>query len=215
MSKLNYIGGDFEVNASSSSSSSSSLEALASFKGLENLEKINGNFKIIASSSSSLKALTSFEGLSKLNYIGGDFEVNPKNLKSLSLDNLTTIGGDANINIDRMIETLNLNKLNSINGNLYIRGVYGKMTSLDLISLTTITGNLTITECPMLNNIDGLTNLTTVKNISITSCPKLYDFCVLINVVNNNDYDFYTTGNGYNPTKYQLLNGECSKLPEE
>ena len=211
LSKLNYIGGDFEVNASSSSS----LEALASFKGLENLEKINGNFKIIASSSSSLKALTSFEGLSKLNYIGGDFEVNPKNLKSLSLDNLTTIGGDANINIDRMIETLNLNKLNSINGNLYIRGVYGKMTSLDLISLTTITGNLTITECPMLNNIDGLTNLTTVKNISITSCPKLYDFCVLKNVVKNNDYDFYTTGNGYNPTKYQLLNGECSKLPEE
>ena len=215
LSKLNYIGGDFEVNASSSSSSSS-LEALASFKGLENLEKINGNFKIIASSSSSsLNALTSFEGLSKLNYIGGDFEVNPKNLKSLSLDNLTTIGGDANINIDRMIETLNLNKLNSINGNLYIRGVYGKMTSLDLISLTTITGNLTITECPMLNNIDGLTNLTTVKNISITSCPKLYDFCVLKNVVKNNDYDFYTTGNGYNPTKYQLLNGECSKLPEE
>ena len=214
LSKLNYIGGDFEVNASSSYSSS--LEALASFKGLENLEKINGNFKIIASSSSSsLKALTSFEGLSKLNYIGGDFEVNPKNLKSLSLDNLTTIGGDANINIDRMIETLNLNKLNSINGNLYIRGVYGKMTSLDLISLTTITGNLTITECPMLNNIDGLTNLTTVKNISITSCPKLYDFCVLKNVVKNNDYDFYTTGNGYNPTKYQLLNGECSKLPEE
>ena len=212
LSKLNYIGGDFEVNASSSSSS---LKALASFKGLENLEKINGNFKIIASSSSSLKALTSFEGLSKLNYIGGDFEVNPKNLKSLSLDNLTTIGGDANINIDRMIETLNLNKLNSINGNLYIRGVYGKMTSLDLISLTTITGNLTITECPMLNNIDGLTNLTTVKNISITSCPKLYDFCVLKNVVKNNDYDFYTTGNGYNPTKYQLLNGECSKLPEE
>ena len=153
--------------------------------------------------------------MSKLNYIGGDFEVNPKNLKSLSLDNLTTIGGDANINIDRMIETLNLNKLNSINGNLYIRGVYGKMTSLDLISLTTITGNLTITECPMLNNIDGLTNLTTVKNISITSCPKLYDFCVLKNVVKNNDYDFYTTGNGYNPTKYQLLNGECSKLPEE
>ena len=214
LSKLNYIGGDFEVNASSSYYYSS-LKTLASFKGLENLEKINGNFKIIASSSSSLKALTSFEGLSKLNYIGGDFEVNPKNLKSLSLDNLTTIGGDANINIDRMIETLNLNKLNSINGNLYIRGVYGKMTSLDLISLTTITGNLTITECPMLNNIDGLTNLTTVKNISITSCPKLYDFCVLKNVVKNNDYDFYTTGNGYNPTKYQLLNGECSKLPEE
>ena len=214
LSKLNYIGGDFEVNASSSYYYSS-LKTLASFKGLENLEKIKGNFKIIASSSSSLKALTSFEGLSKLNYIGGDFEVNPKNLKSLSLDNLTTIGGDANINIDRMIETLNLNKLNSINGNLYIRGVYGKMTSLDLISLTTITGNLTITECPMLNNIDGLTNLTTVKNISITSCPKLYDFCVLKNVVKNNDYDFYTTGNGYNPTKYQLLNGECSKLPEE
>ena len=231
LSKLNYIGGDFEVNASSGSSSS--LDALTSFKGLENLEKINGSFKI------SLNALTSSEGLSKLNYIGGDFDVeasslvtlewnklnciggdfnlkpNNNNLKHLSLDNLATIGGDVNI-FTTTLETLTLSKLNSITGNLYIcNSVNGKITSLNLSNLTTITGNLTITECPMLNNIDGLTNLTTVKNISITSCPKLYDFCVLKNVVKNNDCDFYTNGNGYNPTKYQLLNGECSKLPEE
>mgnify|MGYP003294094021 CR=1 FL=1 len=232
LSKLNYIGGDFEVKASSFGSNSSSLAALTSFKGLENLEKINGSFKI------SLNALTSSEGLSKLNYIGGDFDVeasslvtlewnklnciggdfnlkpNNNNLKHLSLDNLATIGGDVNI-FTTTLETLTLSKLNSITGNLYIcNSVNGKITSLNLSNLTTITGNLTITECPMLNNIDGLTNLTTVKNISITSCPKLYDFCVLKNVVKNNDCDFYTNGNGYNPTKYQLLNGECSKLPE-
>ena len=90
------------------------------------------------------------------------------------------------------------------------------MTSLDcFFSLTTITGNLNLQNCTELNNIDCLINLSAVKNISITDCPKLYDFCVLKSIVQNNNSDFYTYGNGYNPTKYQLLNGECSKLPEE
>lgn len=26
---------------------------------------------------------------------------------------------------------------------------------------------------------------------------------------------FYLNKNGYNPTKYQLLNGECSQIPQE
>ena len=214
LNQLNYIGGNFEINASSLLSSSpynstSCLTALASFKGLENLEKIDGNFKIIEYTRFALKSFASFEGLNQLNCIGGEFEVVCSDLKNLSLNNLITIGGETRISAT--LETLALNKLNNINGDLYING---EMTSLDLISLTTITGNLTITKCPMLNNIDGLTNLSTVKNISITDCPKLYDFCVLKNIVQNNNSDFYTIGNGYNPTKYQLLNGECSKLPE-
>lgn len=218
LNRLNYIGGDFEINASSypymtSSSSPSSLNALASFKGLENLEKINKNFKVIASASFSLESLTSFEGLNKLNYIGGGFEVISYDLKNLSLNNLITIGGETTINTT-ILETLTLDKLNSINGDLYIK--HGKMTSLDcFFSLTTITGNLNLQNCTELNNIDCLINLSAVKNISITDCPKLYDFCVLKSIVQNNNSDFYTYGNGYNPTKYQLLNGECSKLPEE
>ena len=213
LENLEKINGNFKIIASSKSYGSdsySSLNALTSFEGLSKLNYIGGDFDVEASSLVTLE-------WNKLNCIGGDFNLKPNNnnLKHLSLDNLATIGGDVNI-FTTTLETLTLSKLNSITGNLYIcNSVNGKITSLNLSNLTTITGNLTITECPMLNNIDGLTNLTTVKNISITSCPKLYDFCVLKNVVKNNDCDFYTNGNGYNPTKYQLLNGECSKLPEE
>ncbi len=216
LNQLNYIGGDFEIKVSSLLSSSPNsapcLTALASFKGLENLEKIDGNFKIIEYTRFALKSFASFEGLNQLNYIGGEFEVVfSSDLKNLSLNNLITIGGKTTINAT--LETLALNKLNNINGDLYIKN--GKITSLDgFFTLTTITGDLNLQNCTELNNLDCLINLTSVKNISITDCHKLYDFCVLKNIVQNNNSDFYTIGNGYNPTKYQLLNGECSRQPE-
>ena len=74
---------------------------------------------------------------------------------------------------------------------------------------------LIITGCHSLNNIAALKSLITIKDITIIQCPLLYNFCAIKNVVKDTDCNFYTEGNGYNPTKYQLLNGECSKLPEE
>ena len=155
---------------------SSFLKSLASFEGLESLETIGGNFKVIAGSYSSLESLSSFKSLSGLKSIGGDFEVNAKSyssLKSLAsfegLESLTNIGG----------------------------------------------GKLTINYCSSLNNIDALKNIESLNDISITTCSKLYDFCVLKNVVQNMSGTFYVNDNGYNPTKYQLLNGECSQIPQE
>ena len=164
MSGLKSIGGDFEVG---------NLNSLESFEGLESLETIGGNFKVIGPS---LNFLASFKGLSGLKSIGGDFEVNAKSSSSLNslasfegLENLTNIGG----------------------------------------------GKLTISNCKSLNNIDILKNIESLNDISITECSKLYDFCVLKNVVQNMSGTFYLNKNGYNPTKYQLLNGECSQIPQE
>ena len=153
-----------------------SLKSLASFEGLESLETIGGNFRVIAesSSSSSLESLSSFKGLSGLKSIGGDFEVNAYN----SLNSLASFEG--------------LESLTNIGG-----------------------GRLTINKCSSLNNIDALKNIESLNDISITECPKLYDFCVLKNVVQNMSGTFYLNKNGYNPTKYQLLNGECSQIPQE
>ena len=238
LNKLNYIGGNFVIN-----DSNSGLNNLTSFEGLESLEAIGGNFKIIATSaqySNSLNALSSFKGLNKLNKINGDFEINASNSdlhsSSTSLNNLTsfeglenleTIGGDLKITatdythyatsskcLKAFSSFKGASRLNSIRGNFIISNIYYLISLYELENLATIIGDLTIENCGELNNINALTNLSSVKNISITSCPKLYDFCVLKNVVKNNDCDFYTNGNGYNPTKYQLLNGECSKLPE-
>ena len=204
---LGTIGGNFRVIAesSSSSSSSSSLNSLSSFKGLSGLKSIGGDFEVNAKSSSSLNSLASFEGLESLETIGGNFKVIAGSYSSLeslssfkSLSGLKSIGGDFEVNAKSYSS---LKSLASFEG---------------LESLTNIGGGkLTINYCSSLNNIDALKNIESLNDISITTCPKLYDFCVLQNVVQNMSGTFYLNNNGYNPTKYQLLNGECSQIPQE
>ena len=204
---LGTIGGNFKVIAESSYSYYYSLNSLSSFKGLSGLKSIGGDFEVNAKSSysSSLKSLASFEGLESLETIGGNFKVIAGSYSSLeslssfkSLSGLKSIGGDFEVNAKSYSS---LKSLASFEG---------------LESLTNIGGGkLTINYCSSLNNIDALKNIESLNDISITTCPKLYDFCVLQNVVQNMSGTFYLNNNGYNPTKYQLLNGECSQIPQE
>ena len=203
---LGTIGGNFKVIAESSYSYYYySLNSLSSFKGLSGLKSIGGDFEVNAKYSSSLKSLASFEGLESLETIGGNFKVIAGSYSSLeslssfkSLSGLKSIGGDFEVNAKY---SSSLKSLASFEG---------------LESLTNIGGGkLTINYCSSLNNIDALKNIESLNDISITTCPKLYDFCVLQNVVQNMSGTFYLNNNGYNPTKYQLLNGECSQIPQE
>ena len=211
---------------------------MTSFEGLRNLETIGGNFRVIAkSSNSSLRSLSSFKGLSSLKSIGGDFEVNAKSSYSSFLDalesfegleSLETIGGNFKVIAESSLFSLNslasfkgLSGLKSIGGDFEVNAKssssLNSLASFEgLENLTNIGGgNLTISNCKSLNNIDILKNIESLNDISITECSKLYDFCVLKNVVQNMSGTFYLNKNGYNPTKYQLLNGECSQIPQE
>ena len=183
---------------------------ITSYEGINNLTEIGGDFEVNAksSSSSSLNSLASFEGLESLETIRGNFIVIAESssssfsLKSLSsfkgLSGLKSIGGDFEVNAK---SSFSLNSLASFEG---------------LENLTNIGGGkLTIKYCSSLNNIDALKNIESLNDISITECSKLYDFCILKNVVQNMSGTFYLNKNGYNPTKYQLLNGECSQIPQE
>ena len=210
---LGTIGGNFKVIAESSYSYYYSLNSLSSFKGLSGLKSIGGDFEVNAKYSSSLKSLASFEGLESLETIGGNFRVIAESSSSSSLNSLSSFKG--------------LSGLKSIGGDFEVNAKssssYSSSSSLKslasfegLESLTNIGGGkLTINYCSSLNNIDALKNIESLNDISITTCPKLYDFCVLQNVVQNMSGTFYLNNNGYNPTKYQLLNGECSQIPQE
>ena len=229
LSGLKSIGGDFEVNAKLFC-----FEYLASFEGLESLETIGGDFKVIAESS--LKSLSSFKGLSSLKSIGGDFEVStdhsssPHPSHSLNalesfegLESLETIGGNFRVIAESFSYSYSFNVLSSFKGLSSLKSIGGdfevKARVLEsfegLENLTNIGDKLTIKGCSSLNNIDALKNIESLNDISITTCSKLYDFCVLKNVVQNMSGTFYVNDNGYNPTKYQLLNGECSQIPQE
>ena len=206
INNLTEIGGNFKVIAESS------LDALASFEGLNGLKSIGGDFEVNAKSSYySLKSLASFEGLESLETIGGNFKViaeSSSSLRSLSsfkgLSSLKSIGGDFEVNAKSSSYSSSSSSLDAL------------ASFEDLESLTNIGGGrLTINKCRSLNNIDALKNIESLNDISITECSKLYDFCVLKNVVQNMSGTFYLNKNGYNPTKYQLLNGECSQIPQE
>ena len=111
-----------------------------------------------------------------------------------------------------------LENLQGIVGYFKVTTISYSSTSLasfkGLNSLKSIGGkNLVIDHCPALSNIDDLKNVEALDEISITGCPKLYDFCILKNVVQNMSGTFYVNGNGYNPTKKQLLDGACSQTP--
>ena len=220
---LKSIGGDFEVSAN---------DSLSSFEGLESLETIGGNFRVIGEASS-LESLSSFKGLSGLKSIGGDFEVSSKfsSLNSLAsfegLESLETIGGNFRViaesssSLNSLASFKGLSGLKSIGGDFEVNAKssssLNSLASFEgLENLTNIGGGkITIKYCSSLNNIDALKNIESLNDISITECSKLYDFCILKNVVQNMSGTFYLNKNGYNPTKYQLLNGECSQIPQE
>ena len=151
------------------------------------LTEIDGNLTI------NCQSLTSLDGLYNLKKITGNFITWEACITSYEgIDKLTEIGGDFEVNANSSLESFE-----------------------GLENLTNIGDKLTIKGCSSLNNIDALKNIESLNDISITTCSKLYDFCVLKNVVQNMSGTFYVNDNGYNPTKYQLLNGECSQIPQE
>ena len=190
---LQEIDGNLTINCHS----------LTSLDGLYNLKKITGNFI------TERAGITSYEGINNLTEIGGNFKVIAESsLDALAsfegLNGLKSIGGDFEVNAKSSSYSSSSSSLDAL------------ASFEDLESLTNIGGGrLTINKCRSLNNIDALKNIESLNDISITECSKLYDFCVLKNVVQNMSGTFYLNKNGYNPTKYQLLNGECSQIPQE
>ncbi len=228
LENLTSIGGNFEV----------SKYALKSFKGLDKLKQIDGNFNISWEASSS-----SFEGLSSLESIGGDFIALSRNYNSIYyikvenyLSSLTTVGGDMEIQIYnydsyyRETFDANFSSLESVEGSLSLdgNGYYGGSLSLPLLQATggecsfdgfdlidfpnleSINGAL---EIRSVDNIGTLDKLKSVGDITIRDCYYLYDFCNWVPVLTDYNGTFLVTNCGYNPTKYQILNGECSQTP--
>lgn len=220
LNNLESIGKDFIFTVEAASAfTNGSLYDLTTFKGLNKLKSIGGSFIIKGESgqpqTNALTHLKSFDGLNSLETIGGNFEIISEASANNSSYTLTTL------------EFKGLTTLKSIGGNFKLisqsRGEVGNspstaysLTSIksfdDLENLNEISGGLTIKSCGNLENIDGLVNVTILGgNITIENCKSLNDFCVLKPLLEDIQKTIYTNGNGYNPTKYQILNGQCSQ----
>ena len=201
LEKLKTINGDFTIESEGIRPSWAVHPNIASLAAFNNLETIKGNL--------SISFIDSFSGLDNLKTILGDFVITSGDTQGIS--NLTTVGG--NIAVSGETSSINgLTSLNAINGNLFISET--SMSALSGISkLQKVGGNITISGNSKLEDISGLGSLANCANISITNSPNLYNFQPLETAAKNMTGTWYVYGCGYNPTKYQMLNGESK--PQE
>ena len=199
LSSLEYIGGNFIPTG-----------AFTSLKGLENLSRVDGNF-VISRTSRNIPNISSLEGLSSLSIVNGDFEViNAPDLQDLKpLSNLSTVLGTLHLD-GGVLSVEGLDNLHTV-GNLNISL---DITSFNGINIQNVT-NIKISSCPQLSDLSALSKSIQchVNDIMIQNCESLYDFSSLVPIVETMTGTWVVTGCGYNPTKYQMLNGESK--PQE
>lgn len=228
LENLQSIGGRFEINATAKNTSNSSynaysyaLNSLTSFTGLESLQSIGASFIINAAINKptntsitnknnylyTMNSLSSFMGLENLKFIGGNFEIisyvgyTYYSTQTHSLSSLASFSG--------------LNSLQSIGGNIKISddwydSLYLLTSFSGLNSLTSI-GGIDLYDMPFVS-LTGLANVNSImQDVYIKKCPNLFNFCPLVPAIENMTGTWYVNGCGYNPTKYQMLNGQCSQ----
>ena len=211
LENLASIGGNFEINASYDA-----LNALASFEGLEKLESIGRDFIIISTNNNnrSYIYIKVENHLTNLTTVGGNMEIRIYNYDSSSQEtfnvnfsSLESVGGSLSLSgYNNGYGTLSLPLLQAIGGECSFRG----FDLIDFPNLESINGAL---EIRSVDNIGTLDKLKSVGDITISYCSSLYDFCNWVPVLTDYNGTFLVTGCGYNPTKYQILNGECSQTP--
>ena len=132
------------------------------------------------------------------------------------LDNqLKGIYGNLTFDADYLTTLDGLYGLETVTGNVTSRGPMQNFEGLN--NLQSIGGNFSISSnyyssasLNALTSLSGLENLNSAhNNISITNCHNLLNFCPLVPAVENMTGTWYVSGCGYNPTKYQMLNGAC------
>ena len=222
LTKLNKIGGNFIISATSRknegwyTNGAYALCELQSLRGLVNLSEVGGDFRISGTKDIddyrlSLSSLIFSEGPQKLTAINGDFIIENCGNDSLSgFSGLRTINGDFVLN-DTRSECSGLDNLQQVSGNLSI--IQTGASIIGMNKLQEVGGDIEISDNSELEGIYGFNDLTNCANISITNSPNLYNFQSLETAAKNMTGTWYVNGCGYNPTKYQMLNGESK--PQE
>ena len=218
LSNLNKIGGNFEIKISVNSPDAEALKALQSLNGLNNLQEIGKNFIIKGYRGlydyyyQRIPSLGFSEGPQKLSTINGDFIIEGTG----GTGTLSGFNGLKTINGDFVLDYINsecsgLDNLQQISGNLSITNTNASIIGTN--KLQKMDGDITISDNSKLEDISGFIGLTNCTNISITDSPNLYNFESLETAAKNMTGTWYVYGCGYNPTKYQMLNGESK--PQE
>ncbi|UOY06819.1 fibronectin type III domain-containing protein [Muricauda sp. SCSIO 64092] len=209
---------------------------LVSLKGLENISSLGALYLIRVDKLKNLDELlnvTSFEHESLISFIGiNDSLTNIDGLKNVTkinsrleissnnnLENidglmgLTSIGQDLIIQGNPKLENIDgLANLVDFDQDLSIRGNVS-LTNLDGLSKITTVNFLLVSDNENLDNINGLNNISSVGfGCTFLRNTSLKDFCVFQSIISNsNEFEFITSENLYNPSKQDVIEGNCSQ----
>lgn len=170
------------------------------FNGYDNLKSIGGNMKFIATEKCSFNDLHDFNLGRRLKSIGGNFEMIATIPKCF-----------CNLNCFKGFEP-------KIGGNFRLVGTTGSFTDLYSIysGITEIGGAFEIitSDSDSFDRFQGIENDNRLKKIGgdiiLKNLPAFQNYCDLTTVLQDHTGQFIVSGNAYNPTKEQILNGECS-----
>ncbi len=198
----------------------SGMDNLTSVSGLSNLETVDGG--IIFARNDVLDDLSFIKDV--------DFS---KSFRLSSHPKLTELpvfkegvfsGVSLEVQYCPMLENLNgLQNQTSLGSSHYLRTTQIRgndaLTDLQgLENLTRIVGNIVVEGNDALQNLDALENLKNAddESFDFIDNPQLTDFCGLTNVFINHGHGgpgglrLFTSGNGYNPSEEDILDGNCS-----
>ena len=129
------------------------------------------------------------------------------NLKGngVGFPNLKTILGSCTIRGAEILNIGELSCLETIGNNLSIYET--NISQINGFNKLSKVGSISLSRNSNLSNISGFSALENCSGITIVGSPSMYDFSRFVNAVNNGS-SWSTGGCGYNPTKYQMINGQ-------
>jgi len=135
---------------------------------------------------------SNLNGLSSLTSIGGSLLITKTiGLQNLSdLRNLSTVGHDISLSFNQGLTSIGLENLSSVGNYVFIN--YNE-NLIDLEGLTKLRSNGGKPDLSIWNNV------------------KLKDFCAIKPLLNDFTGIFSVTGNLYNPTRQNIVDGSCSQ----
>ncbi len=196
---LRYIKEDFNVWEN---------ESLQNIDGIKNLITKPRSVSIHDNNS-----LQSIAGLQGLEYVGGLIISNNPQLQNLEgLNNIKIVSSNLTLS---GLGIQNLNELGNLQASRTLKiEENNNLTNIEALSkLEFVQFNLYINNNNALENLNGLENLHSIeRDLRIRDNSALSNFCGLKPLLVNNGLgeNYYVSGNAYNPTKQDIIDGNCS-----
>ncbi|MFY0606187.1 MAG: hypothetical protein JXR10_05700 [Cyclobacteriaceae bacterium] len=174
--------------------------SISNLDGLSRLESVGSLHVSYNAGLTDISGLKSLSSVKEVYFIGNNLP------ELVGLGNLTSVDKFVLIN-NRLTNISGLKNLTSV-GELYIR--WEALSDLNGLNSIDSINRLVIVYNHSLKNLDELINVSSVGSLTILGNESLTDFCGLKNGILDTQ-GFNISDNGYNPTRSDLLNGDCSE----